>query len=125
MKASCPSIRPASGDRVRRLRRIERSPQAHHHHFVALSLEHEQGRVDPGDPGSATAGDHHQHHDGNQYSILTKADVGEARSVTNQAVLYGYTPLVPWGLIAWPMPTTGPPETTRERHRHHQVVVLA
>ncbi len=40
----------------------------------------------------------------------SKADVGEARSITNQAGHYGCTPLVPWELLAWPTPTTGPPK---------------
>ncbi len=34
-------------------------------------------------------------------------------------MLYGCTPLVPWEFLAWPTPTTGPPEP----HRHHQVIV--
>ena len=54
-----------------------------------------------------------------------KADLGEARSTTNQAVLYGCMPLVPWEFLAWPTPTTAPPEPPhRQRHRQHEVVML-
>ncbi len=54
----------------------------------------------------------------------SKADLGEAKSVTNQDVLFGCTPLVPWELLAWPTPTTGPPEPHRQRQHKHEVVML-
>ena len=39
-------------------------------------------------------------------SFGSKADQGEARSIAYQAVLYACARLVPWELLAWPMPTT-------------------